>query len=130
VGKEVSLLAGLGKCGVCGGGVVREMNGKDGKRRAFYWCSRYRAHGRAVCSNAMRLPCDETEELILRELETHVLRPERVEEFIIEAESNAANDERRHVLEAELKDVRHARSDSSRRSRKREATPRRGSPRG
>ena len=95
-GGERNLLAGLGTCGSCGGGLE--------VARGAYACARRRRVGEAACGNTMRLDVAVTDEQVLRAVEEHVLTAERVEAFLLSVEEAAA-DGRRPGLEKELRDV-------------------------
>lgn len=109
-----ALLVGLASCGVCAGGLVRVRgsvnqgrysNGQPRPLRPavdYYWCGRHRRNGGHACANAMRLEVGATDEAVLRAVEEHVLRPGRVEEFLLdEAEARPAA----AGLEAEARDL-------------------------
>jgi len=75
-----NLLAGLAKCGVCGGGIIVEtIPGKAG-REPEYICGRHRRNG--SCENALRIPVAEMNEAILSAIEEHALTPEAIEQVI------------------------------------------------
>lgn len=69
------LLSGLGRCGVCGGGWIR--------RTGDYWaCGRHNDGG--GCTNNRSIKNDGYEQQVLEHLQTQLLAPELVAEFVRE----------------------------------------------
>lgn len=77
-----NLLAGLGECAVCGGGLVVETSAvKRGQPRvAHYVCHRRRAF--SGCTNTLRIPVDTLNEAVLQAIEQHALTPDAIEAVI------------------------------------------------
>jgi site-specific DNA recombinase len=93
-----NLLAGLARCGECGGGMV--VNSSSGPREAFtidslpkpgepirragryfyYGCHRRRQTG--TCSNSIRMNVEDVNEAVLQSIEQHALTPEAIEDVI------------------------------------------------
>ena len=76
----VSLVAGLARGGVCGGGPVVETSPRKRGRIPEYVCHRHR-HS-AACTNALRVSVDQVNEQILSSIEEHPLTPEALEQVI------------------------------------------------
>jgi site-specific DNA recombinase len=100
--RAVSLLAGLAKCGLCGGGLVVESGGKKRGRIPEYICHRHRAN--RSCTNTLRLSVEDMDETVLHEIESHALTPEAIELVIAATERDDVR-ETQEALERELKDV-------------------------
>ena len=96
-----NLLAGLGSCGTCGGGLVAESGGR-GARYPQYVCHRHRHNG--SCDNKLRVRVEEVNEAVLQAIEEHALTPEAVEQVIQLTERDDVA-ERRARLDREAKDV-------------------------
>jgi site-specific DNA recombinase len=121
----VNLLAGLGLCGTCGGGIGAAAASGGQRRDAFslddipaagealpdrqtsryrrvYICNKRRHCG--TCSNTMRVPVDLVNEAVLQAIEEHALTPEAIDAVIHVTETadarrqqDAASDELRDV---------------------------------
>ena len=79
-GEARNLLAGLGQCGVCGGGIVVETSPRKRGRVPEYVCHRRRHYG--TCSNEVHLSVETVNEKILSAIEEHALTPEAIEQVI------------------------------------------------
>jgi len=71
------LLAGLARCGACGGSLVvrSRVHGSPGARRrvAFYACSSFHHRGAAVCGNSLEMRLEAADEAVLTAFEQHLL---------------------------------------------------------
>ena len=101
------LLTGLGRCGVCGGGLTVRSRA-HGKQRSYrYVCSTHHYRGSAICTNGLELRLDVADEAVLDLIESDVLRPNVVKQAItmaldtLMAEYASAPD-RRRVFENQL----------------------------
>jgi len=97
-----NLLAGLATCASCGGGLVVETSGHKRGRVREYVCHRHRANG--TCTNDLRLPVDDLNDAVLREIEAHALTPEAVESVIALSERDDVQ-ERQAALRQERADL-------------------------
>jgi site-specific DNA recombinase len=99
-----NLLAGLGSCGVCGGGLVVETytQAKHKPRAPHYVCARRRANG--SCANALRIPLATMHEAVLQAVEAHALTPEAVEQVVRLSERDDLTD-RKQTLDRERQDI-------------------------
>jgi len=103
-GAVTNLLAGLAKCGLCGGGLVVETykHSKNKPRVPHYVCNRRRASG--ACLNTLRIPLDEMHEAVLTAIEEHALTPEAVEVLVLAMQRDAGHVAARS-LSRELEEV-------------------------
>ena len=85
--REVSLLAGFARCGLCGGGIVKEKSG--GVNLYYYGCGRRRHTG--ACENATRIRVEALDEAILHAVEDH-LTPKAVARFLAAATAEIDED--------------------------------------
>ena len=97
-----NLLAGLARCGVCGGGLVVETSSRKRGRVAEYVCHRRRKNG--TCSNSLRVAVATLNEAVLEAIEEHALTPEAVEQVVQLTERDDVRD-RQDALQRECKDV-------------------------
>jgi site-specific DNA recombinase len=82
----VSILSGLVRCGVCGGGFVVWTSGANAKQRARgirksqrrFVCGRHRSSGKDVCTNTTSIEVGKLERRVLDALEARVLTPEGI----------------------------------------------------
>ena len=71
------LLTGLIKCGLCGGSLyVRSC--KDGWA-LFYGCTNHHLRGNTVCTNAMLIPMEAANAVVLQVFKQEVIHPRRDE---------------------------------------------------
>jgi len=106
------LLAGMLRCGVCGGGLisVKKRSRPVGKVRMYYGCWQSRGRGATVCTNRRLVPMDRLHDMVTHAFKKDVLTPARIEQVI---RGLARNDEHaperaaevRRALEADLKRV-------------------------
>lgn len=101
VGREPKyLLAGLARCGVCGG-PIKVSGGKDGTRPIkVHGCGGHRDRGDAVCSNRFRRPVETTDEAVIAWIEDHVLREDLILDVLAEVRRRLA--QRAQTQDAEL----------------------------
>ena len=93
------LLTGLLTCGACGG-AMEVVSSKSGSRRVFsYRCATRRRKGAAVCTNAQPALMADTDEAIMRAIESTLLDPRVVRKAIEHAERAIARD--RNAVNAE-----------------------------
>lgn len=92
VGREPKyLLAGVARCGVCGG-PMKVSNGRDGtKSIKVYGCGWHRDRGNSVCSNTLRRPVETTDEAIIAWIEEHVLREDLILDVLAEVRRRLAD---------------------------------------
>jgi len=76
------LLTGIGRCGICGGGLVVRGRKHGKARQNRYACSTVHYRGRTVCANSLEIPVDAADGAILDMLSADVLRPEVIERAI------------------------------------------------
>jgi site-specific DNA recombinase len=100
--RAVSLLAGQTKCSVCGGGLIVESGGKKRGRRPEYICNRHRTN--RSCKNALRVSCEEMDEVVLQAIEEHALTPEAINQVIQATERDDVKETQARLLR-ELADV-------------------------
>ena len=76
------LLTGIGRCGLCGGGLeVRSRSNGRGKRRSHYYgCSVYHRRGKSVCSNRAEIPMASADAAVVSALLDDLLTAERLAE--------------------------------------------------
>lgn len=76
------LLAGLARCGQCGGSL--EVRSRDhGKQRAFYYsCSSYYRRGPTVCANRLEIPLLAADDAVIEELQKSLLTPAFVDAVV------------------------------------------------
>ncbi|MBI3989719.1 MAG: recombinase family protein, partial [candidate division NC10 bacterium] len=72
------LLAGFGRCGICGAGIIIASNG----RRAYYGCVEYHLKGRTGCANGLRQRIQPVDQAVLETLAREILQPERVRRIL------------------------------------------------
>ena len=79
-----------------------ETSGRKRGRVSEYVCHRHRANG--TCTNDLRLPVDDLNDAVLREIEAHALTPEAVEPVIALSERDDVQ-ERQAALRQERTDI-------------------------
>ena len=67
------LLAGFGRCGCCGGGMI--VRHASRRRQGYYVCAYYNDRGRTACGNGMRLPMEMADAAILDQFADVLLAP-------------------------------------------------------
>lgn len=80
------LLTGIGRCGVCGGGFTTTSGrAAAGGRWHRYVCATRRNRGVAMCANALAVPVEAVETMLLTAIESDVLQPRIVERAVARA---------------------------------------------
>jgi site-specific DNA recombinase len=99
------LLTGIGRCGVCGGGLTVRSRIQGGRRVHRYVCATYHYRGKAICANGLELRGDVVEPATLAAIEADILRPsvmERAVQLALDALEADRPDDRRSALKREL----------------------------
>jgi site-specific DNA recombinase len=99
------LLTGIGRCGICGGGLTVRSRIQGGRRVHRYVCATHHYRGKAICANALELRGEVVESATLEAIEADVLRPsvvERAVQLALDALDADRPDDRRSALRREL----------------------------
>jgi site-specific DNA recombinase len=99
------LLTGIGRCGVCGGGLTVRSRIFGGRRVHRYVCATHHYRGKAICANGLELRGEVVESATLAAIEADVLRPsivERAVQLALDALEADRPDDRRSALRREL----------------------------
>jgi site-specific DNA recombinase len=72
------LLTGFAVCTACGGSLHVRTRSHGRRRAAFYGCTSYHLRGRAVCTNALELPMDDTNTAVITGHEEELLHPDAI----------------------------------------------------
>jgi site-specific DNA recombinase len=99
------LLTGIGRCGVCGGGLTVRSRIQGGRRVHRYVCATHHYRGKAICGNGLELRGEVVEAATLAAIEADVLRPsviERAVRLALDALDADRPADRRTALKREL----------------------------
>jgi site-specific DNA recombinase len=103
------LLAGMLRCGVCGGKLISLRRGKrpGGKRHLYYACWTSRGRGATVCTNRRVVPMGRLHDMVVTMFQQDILTPARLERVIRDLargheQGPARAAEVRRALEADL----------------------------
>ncbi len=79
------LLTGLVECADCRGSMVVGSRASGRRRKPAYVCANHRERGNTVCTNRLHAPMGAADLAVLSAVEHDLLRPEIVEEALLEA---------------------------------------------
>ncbi|GAC1549848.1 MAG: recombinase family protein [Polyangiales bacterium] len=98
------LLAGLARCGICGG-PMQAINGRVGKKiiTKVYACAWHRDRGDAVCANTLRRPVSIIDGAVMSWVRDNVLREEVIVDVLKEVRRRVA--ERAKTTSRELPEI-------------------------